>query len=120
MNPVPIELTPHFLASLVGVLLSLSFTYIPGWRVRYAELTSEIKSLIMLGCLVVTTIILYLLVKFGVLMPTQPVNVWTFLWMLYLALTGNQITYKISPQPTDVRTAKAQRSPIINGPSDAG
>ena len=120
MNPVPIELTPHFLASIVGVLLSLSFTYIPGWRVRYAELTSEIKSLIMLGCLVVATIVLYLLVKFGVLIPTQPVNVWTFLWMLYLALTGNQITYKISPQPTDVRTAKAQRTPIKHGNLDAG
>lgn len=109
MNPLPIELTPHFLAAIVGALLSLSFTYIPGWRVRYGGLTSEIKSLIMLGCLTVATIVLYFLVKFGVLVPTQPVNVWTFLWMLYLALTGNQITYKISPLPGDVLNAKATR-----------
>jgi len=120
MNPILIKLTPELLASIAGIILTLSFTYIPGWRVMYAELSSEKKSLIMLGCLVVVTSALYLLVKFGVLLPDQPVNGWTFFWMLYLTLTGNQIVYKISPQPNDVKTAKAQRIPIKNGNTDAG
>ena len=120
MTTLPIELTPTLLASIAGTLLSLSFNYIPGWRVYYGKLSSETKALIMLCVLILTTLILYILVAVGALAPTQEVNAWSFLWMLIFSVSTNQITYSITPLPNDVRTAKAQRTPIKNGTSDAG
>ena len=120
MTTLPIELTPAMLSSVAGVLLSLSFNYIPGWRVKYGELPSEKKSLIMLVALLLTTGIIFAFVKWGALIPNEEYNAWSFLWMFFLSVYGNQITYAISPLPTDVKTAKAQRIPIRDGNTDAG
>ena len=120
MKALPIELTPVVLASLAGILLSLSFTYIPGWRVTYGKMSEETKSLITLGVLLLSTVIIYVLVMLGALLPNEEVNGWSFFWMFVLSVTSNQSIYKLSPQPTDVKTAKAQRTPIKNGNLDAG
>lgn len=119
MNTLPLELTPAVLASIAGILLSLSFNYIPGWNVKYGEMTSQMKSLIMLGCLLLTTGILFLLVKYGAIIPNQPANGWSYFWMFIFAVASNQATYNLSPATAEVKTAKAQRSPFDEY-SDAG
>lgn len=40
------------LASIAGIVLSLAFAYIPGLSTWYGNQTAQVKSLTMLGCLV--------------------------------------------------------------------
>ena len=109
MNILPIELTPTVLSALAGIVLSLSFTYIPKWRVYYGQLQTETKALIMLGVLAVTSAGIYALVHFGAVTPSQRGNGWSYFWMFLFALASNQATYTITPVPGDVLNAKATR-----------
>lgn len=115
MNALPIELTPEVLASLAGILLTLSFNYIPGWRVVYGKMSSETKSLIMLGSLLLSTAVIYVLVAYGALVPPQPVNGWSYFWMFIFAVVSNQAIYKITPTTSDVKFAKLQRVDLKYG-----
>ncbi len=50
---------PSFLASLAGVFLSLGFAYIPGLSDWFGQQSSQVKSLLNLGCLAVATLAAY-------------------------------------------------------------
>jgi hypothetical protein len=48
-------MTPENLTAIAGILLSLVFSYVPGLKDWYAQLTTEIKRVVMLVLLVVVT-----------------------------------------------------------------
>ena len=94
-------MTPELLAAAAGILLSLSFSYIPGLSTWYAAQDPTRKRLIMLAALVVIT---------GGVFALSCANV--FAWVtcdqagatglvtaFVLALVANQSTFLITPQP---------------------
>ncbi|MEN6522853.1 MAG: hypothetical protein ABFD14_03925 [Anaerolineaceae bacterium] len=101
------------LIALAGVVLSIIFTYMPGLRVVYGGLVTETKQLIQL--ILIITIA-------GITFAFTCTNFWlvpgvdcskqgliTLIIYIFLAAGGNQLTYKLSPQPGDVKTAIAER-----------
>lgn len=105
-------MSPELLASLFGIVLSLSFTYIPGWNTIYSGMVAEKKGLIMLGGLVLVSLVAFglscaKLVDIGV--TCDQVGAWALFKIFIAALVANQGTYLIMPQPNKVRVAKAAR-----------
>ena len=104
-----INFTPEVLAMIVGVLLTLIFAYFPKLRVLYGGLQSETKSLIMLGLLLITALVITLLAYTKVITTSEPVTWWLFARVMFAALVANQPTYNILPQAADVTQAKLDR-----------
>ncbi len=113
----PISFNPEFLAMIAGVVLSLLFSYVPKLNTWYAALATEIKQLIMLGLMLVSTGAIFALGCGGII----PINDFAcdqntavyFIYTFILALVANQGTYKITPQTIAVRQAK---EPTFNYP----
>jgi len=104
-----INFTPEIIAGIVGVLLTLIFAYFPKLRVAYGGLQSEIKSLIMLGLLAATAVVITLLAQGGVITTSEPVTWMLFGKVLFAALIANQPVYTILPKLADVTAAKLNR-----------
>lgn len=114
-----ISFTPEFLAMIAGVMLSLSFSYVPKLNTWYAAKATEIKQSIMLGLMLITTIGIFALGCGGILqiknfVCDQPTAVY-FIYTFILALVANQGTYKISPQTPAVKQAKF---PVFHTPGE--
>mgnify|MGYP001218948865 FL=1 len=97
-----IEFTPELIAGLVGAALSWIFGWFPGLRTWFAALKSEIKSAIMLGLLAIASVVVYLLVYYGVLQAGEPITIWRLLSVFFFASTINQTMYSLTPQAKDV------------------
>ena len=119
MSQLPITLTPELLALVAGSVLSLLFSYIPGLRTAFAALCGETKRLIMAGLLLIVTIVIFLLVHFGVISTGEPLNIWGYIYLLVQALIANQGTYTLSPPPNDVIKAREARSDTVCNGSDS-
>ena len=105
----PVSFTPEAISALVGFVLVLVFGYVPGLRVWFAGLASEVKSWIMLGLLLVAAVAITLLSQYGVIPTTEPVT-WLMFGKVALALlVANQPTYQLLPQTNDVKEAKLVR-----------
>jgi hypothetical protein len=104
----PVDATPEILSTLAGAALSLLFSYVPGLNTRFAELSPDIKRLVMAGMLLLTTAALYGLSCGGILQTgltcDQPGLV-RAIYTFFLALIANQSTYSISPQTSSVKSA---------------
>jgi hypothetical protein len=110
------ELTHEFLAGICGIVLSLGFAYIPGLNVWYAGLTSQHKSLLMLGLLFGVAAILFLMACGGILAELTGITITCdrsglilMVRILIAAVVANQAAYQISPEARAVREAKAAR-----------
>jgi len=102
-------LSPEFISGAVGFALMLLFAYFPKLNVWYAGLTSEIKSAIMIGLLVITTIIVTVLTVIGELPADQPVT-WILVFKVFVAaLATNQPAYNLLPEAKAVKEAKEAR-----------
>ncbi len=118
MFPEGTQASSEVLIVLAGGVLSLVFMYLPGMRVQFAELRSEQKQLINLvliillavGMLVMTCTNFYVIP--GILCTKN--GVLQLLIYVFLAGGGNQLTYKYSPEPIDVKNAKAVRD-VVSG-----
>ena len=109
-----IELTPALLGSIAGVMLSLVFSYVPGLNVKFAALAPEIKRLVMLFVLLVTSLALYGLTCEKVIdtgLTCDRAGVMQLITVFITALVSNQSTYSISPLPQSVKAA-ASAPPI--------
>lgn len=107
-----IEFSAEFLASVVGVIISLFFSYFPRLKEAFAALSSEAKSGIMLGLLAIVTASIAALDYFnvidaGIVFDGQWVA--RIVWVFISAVIANQAAYKISPQAASVKSAKAWR-----------
>ena len=99
----------EMISGLIAVILSVVFAYVPKLRVWFAGLESRTKSYIMLGLLVVTSVTVYLLADYGIILTYQPVTIFTLFQVILTAIATNQGTYMILPQTTDVAEARDMR-----------
>lgn len=100
-----VEATPESIAVMAGVLLSLLFSFVPGfatWFQRLGENNPDdngtLKRLVMLGLLFVTTLAIYLLANAGVIHVAGEVGIPEMIFYFILALIGNQGMFSITPK----------------------
>lgn len=107
-------LTPEVMLGLAAMVLSLTFTFVPGLRVEFAGITSAQKVLVNLVSVTVLSVVMFLgscaeiFVIPGLVCTTEGIR--TLAVYIFIAVTGNQITYIASAQPADVIDAKSERS----------
>jgi hypothetical protein len=105
------NITADLIAAAASILLSLALNYIPGLNTKFAELSSEIKSLIVAISIIVIGILVAL---------SSCGNLWVFISCdkvglmkigecILFALVANQGAYKLSPQTKAVKNAKSLR-----------
>lgn len=112
--PAGWTLSPEVLLLLASAVLSLSFTYMPGWRAEFAALSSQTKVYINLGLVTLLVIVIFL----GTCTAWLPITgvtcsqagLKTLFLYLFMAVGGNQFTYVLSAQPADVIEAKKSRA----------
>lgn len=101
------------LVTLAGVVLSLLFTYMPKLRVQFAGLASETKQLVnlILSVLLAAIVFAFTCTNFVIFPGVECTKdgVIAVVVYIFLAAGGNQLTYKLSPQPADVKAAKVER-----------
>ena len=106
-----INASPEFVWSVVGGLLSLIFTFMPGLNIKYAGLPSNVKSAIMLVLIVAISFILYLLNCYGVIVVIGMVcgNIALLVELIWFTALSNQVVYMLTPQPKAVTLAINER-----------
>lgn len=105
------QLTPELLAGIVGVIISLLFSYVPKFNTWYAALESSIKSLIMLVMLLVVTGAIFggaCLSWFTTDITCNQAGVWKAISIFISALIANQGIYQLSPTTRAVSDAKGE------------
>jgi hypothetical protein len=111
----PIDFTPALVAAVAAVVLSLLFTYVPGLRVWYGALTSQVKSLIMLGLMVICAVAITALAQYGVIPAAHPIT-WTDCVVVVITwLVASQATFTLAPLPNDVSRVIVQRNSKMLG-----
>ncbi|MFH1118605.1 MAG: hypothetical protein V1775_02195 [Bacteroidota bacterium] len=110
-----INFGPELISGIVGVLFATIFAYIPGLRTMYAALKAEVKSLIMLGLLTVTAVVIFLLASHGIIDTLDPVGLERLLTVWFSLLITNQPAYLILPETKDVRLARGMRATKARG-----
>jgi Na+/H+ antiporter NhaD/arsenite permease-like protein len=92
--------SPEAIIMIAGVVLSVLFSYVPGFANWYNTIEDEVtKQLIMLGLLIVVTAAVFALACGGMIQGvvcTKP-GLIQLIWALILAVIANQSTDRISP-----------------------
>ena len=88
------------LASLMGVVTSLIFSYVPGLKARFESLSSDYKKLVMIGILFLVVLGVYGASCFDLYMgiTCDLAGAKTMLSLFISALVANQTTYLLSPK----------------------
>ena len=107
--PDTVQFTPEVIGGLVAAFLALLFAYFPDLNTAYAKLASTGKSLIMIGLLLATTLVIWLLTSSGAIQTTEPITWFLAGKVFVLALIVNQSTFTVSPQTKAVKAAKLTR-----------
>ena len=104
-------LDPTLLSGFAGILLSLVLSYVPGLNVKFAALSSEIKSLIVLISLFVVSLFVGLSSCFNlwVLIPCDKPGIMKLVEFFIVALIASQSLYQVSPMTQAVKDAKLNR-----------
>lgn len=107
-------LTSEILLGLAAIVLSLTFTYLPGLRVKFATLTDTNKALVNLISVTVLAVVMFLGMCIdlfdipGITCTNEGLR--TLVIYLVIAIGGNQLAYVPSVKPSDVIDAKSERS----------
>lgn len=105
----------ELMAAIAGLALSAGFTYIPGLNVKYGSLSSEHKSLIMLGLLAAVAGGVYGLScagwasGWGIEVTCNQTGLQELIAGFFVAAFANQTAYKLLPEPEALRSAKEAR-----------
>lgn len=93
-----VEITPEFLAMVAGVILSLSFSYIPGLKSLYDPLSGVWKRVVMAGLLLLVTLALFGLGCAGIVsgVSCDKSGVIQLVSVFISALMANQSTYLLA------------------------
>ena len=97
-------MTADLLSSIVGILLSLAASYLPGFSGWYGPLDASRKRLVMLGLLAGVALAVYGLACAGwggSVVTCDETGITAIVRAFVAALIANQATYLISPQPTN-------------------
>jgi hypothetical protein len=108
-----IELSAEVLAGFAGVIVSVLFSYFPALRDKFAGMSAEAKSGIMLGVLAAVTAVITAMDYFNVIDAGIVFDGkwWAKVLFVFIsAVIANQATYKISPPTRSVKLAKALRN----------
>lgn len=100
---------PEFISGVVGLILALVFAYFPKLNTWYAGLQTEVKSLIMIGLLLATTVVITLLTVYEVIPAPGPVTWFSVVKVFFAALIVNQPTYVVIPETKSVKAVKEAR-----------
>jgi hypothetical protein len=103
------QLTAEMITGFAGVIVSLVFSYFPVLREKFAGLTSEAKSGVMLGIMAAVTASVTALNYYGILdAGISFEGRWLphVIWVFVVAVIGNQATYNVSPVAPSVQDAK--------------
>lgn len=116
--PAPIPLTPELLSSIVAILASLAFAYVPGLKTLYGNLTSEWKAAVM-GISLLVIAAASLAIGCAGWLPELQVTcdrsgIVGLLSALVTALVANQGTYLLAVKPFQ----KGPESTLSNGASN--
>jgi hypothetical protein len=106
------QLSPETLIALCGAIISVIFSRFPWVRTKFAELSNDLKSLIMLGIMAIVTLGVVLLHCNGILnagITCDQIGFWNVVWLYFVAVASNQTAYLITPQASDVKRAKLAR-----------
>ncbi len=101
------------LALAAGSVLTLFFSYFPGFNARFAAKAPEVKRLIMAGLLAVVAAVVYGLgcsgfgASFGVEVACTQEGLIGLARVLLIAVIANQSLYSISPKTPAVQVANA-------------
>ncbi|MEN6623821.1 MAG: hypothetical protein ABFD50_20010, partial [Smithella sp.] len=85
-----ITFNAEVISAIVGGIIAGVFAYFPKLNTSYAGLSSEKKSLIMIGMLLVTSIAIAVLASYGVIQTAEPVTWVTVARVFISALIVNQ------------------------------
>lgn len=100
-------MTPELLAGAVAILLSLLFSYVPGFASWYVPLAADRKRLIMVGMLFVVSAGAFGLACLGWAvvegLACTSAGLFGLVKVFIAALVANQAVYAISPQNTAQR-----------------
>lgn len=107
------KMDSEVLITLAAAVLSLVFMYFPKLRTEFAGLPSETKLYVNVGLVVLLAVFMFLGTCTGWLpiagIVCTQAGLKTLLVYVFLAGGGNQLTYKVSGVPADVKLAKANR-----------
>jgi hypothetical protein len=104
-----INFTPEVIAGFAALLLTLVFAYFPVLRVKFASLTSEVKSGIMLGVFALVSVVTFLLAFYGVIPSSQPLTWFDLVKVFVTTIIISQPAYTILPKAYDVKATKLIR-----------
>jgi len=108
-EPAPeVEFSAQAISMIVGFVISL-FSYFPRLNTAYAGLSTEAKSLIMIGLMVLVTGAIVLLDYFDVInagLTFDKGGIMQIVMTFIAALMANQATYVASPQTRAVKEAR--------------
>lgn len=107
-----VSITPEVISSIVGVIVSLLFSYFPWLRTKFAALTQEARSGIMILLMAVVAVATFYLSCNGIIttdIACDQNGVTQLIYIFIITLTANQGTYLAtrSLQPGDVKRAKS-------------
>lgn len=108
-------MSAEVLAGAAGVALALLFAYVPGLSTKYAALSKESKSLIMLGLLFLVAAVSVGIAcagwagDLGISVTCDKSGFIAVGKALLAAIVSNQSVYMIAPQTAKVQAAKAGR-----------
>ncbi|MFA6204301.1 MAG: hypothetical protein WC710_14080 [Gallionella sp.] len=106
-------LSSEFIVTATGAVIALVFGYFPVLREKFAALTSEAKSGIMIGLMVLTGFAVWGAgcagwIDSGIACTTADIP--NLLKLIIMAIIGNQATNRIAPELPDVKQAKVERN----------
>ncbi len=111
--PTGWQLTSEVFVVLAAAVLSAAWTFTPGLRVQFAALETNVKVLVNLILMILLAVLMFIFSCTGwnpipgVVCSVDGAKALSVL--VFLAIAGNQLTYIQSPEPEDVKVAKAAR-----------
>ena len=97
-------MTAEFLAAIVGVLLSLLFSYVPGFGAWFGSRNEDMRRLIMLGFLALIALGAFglscvgLAAEFGINITCDQAGAIGLLKAFFAAAIANQTAYQLTPK----------------------
>jgi hypothetical protein len=103
------EIRIDLLVAVVGAVVSLLFSYVPGLSGWFYKQTVDARKGIMAIVVIVVAALMYGALALGIIegLPLGAATAWKFAEVVFFVLAGNQIIYMISPDGSAERKLKA-------------
>ena len=100
-------MTPSDLSAIAGIILSLLFSYVPGFQNWYDPLSANLKRIIMLGLIILAAVAIFGLSCINVPVTGSTITcdipgIWGLVKTFISCLVTNQAAYLLSPKKAKV------------------